>query len=284
MDILSTAIRRIFVRNTDNTISNLTRNSLIGLTEYNPIKPSLRRLIFNVIIFSLLNYILIKIFLLIGFIVLAFATPFFFLGTIIKPLFSKFIYGRQQESINQIDRRYKTGTRTVGYRFGKDKTIKIDFSKKEILFSRLEGILKLLLGLFFIYLVYSEFNSTEYKINKIQNETLLKYFKVNDTILSVRKEIDVCIKIKEKISKYKKDYSNISFKKVFVNNSKELGIFINIDSFAGYGETYIAFKPFIQKDTLFKFDDTQKRFDDKLYIKSSDITITPYNFEKQQIH
>ena len=145
MNILTSAIRRILVRNTDKVISTTGRNMLIGMGDYSPNLPSVKRLIVKILLFSLIFFCIIKFFLIIGAPMLAEVTPLFFIGNIITLFVKKNIFGRQQVPIELADRRYKSGTRTVGYKFIKDAANKINFTPAQIKLSKMEGILKTIL-------------------------------------------------------------------------------------------------------------------------------------------
>jgi hypothetical protein len=281
MSFFSTVFRRIFVRTADKAISTHGRNILIGLGDYNPSLPTIKRLIINVAIFSIANFVLIKLFLLFGLIVLAFITPLFFLKTILTPLISKHIYNRKQQAIAVNDRRYSSGYRTVGYKFIKDKSEKIDFTTNQIKVSRLEGLVKLCLALFFIFFVYSKINSKEYKASKLTENEVKELLRPNDILISKNSEALVYIKVKsqtsgsyDKVKKY--DTTFITFEqgyKTFKLKDKELGMFLFIDSSSKYGEKFIALKPFERIDSITKLNSNQNRVDSTFYILLNDITI-----------
>lgn len=283
MDILKTAIRRILVRNTDKAISTSGRNILIELSEYSPSLPTVKRLIANVILFALINFLLIKFFILIGLPGLALITPLFFITTIITPLFRKHIFGRQQTAIAVADRRYKTGTRTVGYKFIKDKANKIDYTQSEIKLSRIEGLIKVLLFISLTLMTLHSMNSSEYKVKQLNTGDIPRLLKPNDTLMAklVFSSTVVYIKVKEKLG-HSKDYDYISFQEVYNDTAKQLGYFAKLDSIKRYDkfELYFAYNPFHKKDTTFTLSDKQKRFDTLFYIKSDDGTITSSNLPK----
>lgn len=166
MDILKSATKRILVRNADKIISTTGNNLLVGMSDYSPRLPTVKKIIVNVLCFIALNLLLIKIFMLIGFILLAYVTPLFFIGRIIRPLFFKHIYRQKQEAILVADRRYQSGTRTTGYKFVKDKTKRYDFSQEEIKLSRIEGGIKLIIAVLLTVWVNNYYSQPHWNLLK----------------------------------------------------------------------------------------------------------------------
>jgi len=279
MNILRQVIRRILVRNVDNAVSTIGRNLLVEITEYSPNLPSIKRLIFNLLSVTFINYLLINLFIVLDLVGLALLTPLFFISTIIRPIFRNRIYGRKQVGIEVTDRRYKTGTKTVGYKFTKDKDVIIEFTQTQKKISKVEGILKLLAFIALATIPYKKINSKEFKVKLLKTEEILSKFELGDTLIANQKysSTNVFIKVKEK-KKYSKGY-DISFEEVYTDSSKYLGLFVKLDSITDgtINKKYISYIPFHKKEFDKKLIESQKRIDTLFYINCEDGTITESN-------
>lgn len=285
MSILKTVFRRILIRQADNAISTSGRNFLISLEDYNPSFPSIKRLVKRVLIFTILNFLLIKLFLLFRLTTMAYLTPLLFIWTILSPFITKHIYNRKQQAITVKDRRNSSGYRTVAYKFVKDKSDKIYFSDSQLQIARIEGILKLCLAALLIFFVYSQANSNEFKVQNLTEYEIGNLATTDDTLIAKNSKTLAYVKVKmelsnnkDKIKKY--DTSFIPFESNLITykfKSSQIGTFLFIDSSSHYSTKYVAIKPFDNINSNSTLQSNKTRIDSFFYVLLSDITIKTIN-------
>lgn len=289
MTILESAIRRILVRNLDRTISTVGRNAVYDMTDYKPSLPTIGRLISNVIWFAVLTFALSSIFAYFNIQFLAYITPLFFIGRIFRPFAYNHVYGQKQESVLVRDRRFRTGARTEGYRWVKDKDKKYDFSPEQIKISKSEGLIKLLIAGLVVFNVHLQMTSAEHRQDNLKEEEVLRLLQPGDTVFSKSSSVDVFVKVKETSyrTSYKQkrevSYQSFSYETAFIDSIKMLGLFIAKDT-AGVEylshNTYLSISPFNTKgwsftnhtDTIMEKQTT--RADTLFYIKLSDASVS----------
>jgi len=289
MSIFKSAVRRILVRNVDRTISTATRNAAYNAADYSPKLPSYSNLIKNSIWFAFLTFIIASFFIIADIHFLAYLSPLFFISRIIKPLFYDHIYGQKEEPVLVRDRRYKTGTRTQGYRLVKDINKRIDFTFEQIKISKREGIIKILLTILIIFYVHITLNSVSHRISKLSDNQVLELLKSGDTIYAKNKMTEIYIKLKDYSyfthkGKIEISHENYSFELAFKDTLKILGAFSALDSNKkDYSEdTYVSFHSFNSKGWTYneKTDNTSDhgviRADSLYYVNISNVTISPF--------
>ena len=289
MNILQTAIRRILVRNVDKTISTIGRNAAYDMADYKPSLPTVSRLITNVIWFGVLTYSLSSIFAFFNIQLLAYITPLFFIGRIFRPLAYNHVYGQKQEPVLVRDRRFRSGARTEGYRWVKDKDKKYDFTPEQIKISKSEGLIKLLIAGLIVFNVHSTVTSTDHRQSNLNKEEVLRLLQPGDTVFSKSSKVDILVKVKETSyrtgykGKREVSYETVSYKTAFADSLKILGLFIAKDTtktgLSYY--TYLSISSFNANGWLFtNHTDTIMnkeitRADSLFYIELSDATVSP---------
>ncbi len=236
MSLLESVFRRIIIRNADKAITG-TAKAIInsaGTQAYSEKAklPTIGKLIWNVFSFALLILILSSI--LLGFgTKLAYAIPFFFIWGVIRPLAYNYTYDYKQVPITKSDRRFKTGSKTVGYRSVKDKDAKINFTDSQIVISKAEGMLKLFIFLGCLLFIYQSTTTQKFELENMSYSNKVKALSTGDTLFTNSPKIEYYAKYKDEYSKFNRIVHGGN------DSVKIAGIFIKVDNTIDkYGNKY----------------------------------------------
>jgi hypothetical protein len=293
MTILERAIRRILVRNVDRTISTIGRNAAYDMTDYKPSFPSIGRLISNVIWFAILTFCISSVFAYFDIKLLAYITPIFFIGRIFRPLAYNHIYGQKQEPLLVRDRRFRSGARTEGYRWVKDKDKKYDFTPEQIKISKSEGLIKLVIAGLVIFNVHTTVTSAEHRQSNLSKEQVLGLLQPGDTVVAKYDKVEIFVKVKETSyrtgykGKREVSYESFSFEVAYTDSLKNVGLFIASDTSKASVSSiynYLAISPFHANDwsfnnridTSYSYNEKKiTRADTMFYVEFSNVTVSP---------
>lgn len=282
MSLLESVFRRIIIRNADKAITGTAKAIIASSgnqTHSEQAKlPTIGRLIWNIISFALLILILSSILLGIG-TKLAYAIPFLFIWRVIKPLAYNYTYDYKQVAITKSDRRFKTGSKTVGYRSVKDKNAKINYTDSQITISKVEGAIKLILFLLCLLFIYQSTTRIKFELENMSYSDKMKVLFAGDTLFTNSDKI-------EYYAKYKDEYSKINRIVHSGNDSVTVaGIFIKVDSTTDkYGnkyERYFEIKPLREPQYYDPILYNEKdRLNKNWFVDPSDVNVGEYKSKK----
>jgi hypothetical protein len=282
MSLLESVFRRIIIRNADKAITGTAKaiiNSAGTQTYTEKAKlPTIGSLIWNVISFTLWLVILSSILLAIG-TKLAYAIPFLFIWRVIRPLAYNYTYDYKPVAITKTDRRFRTGSKTIGYRYVKDKEAKINYTDSQILISKIEGVIKLALFLACLLFIYRSTTKIKFELENMSYADKVKVLVPGDTLYNNSIKIDY-------FGKYKDEYSKgIRITHSGNDSVRVAGIFIKVDSATDkYGnkyEKYFEVKPLREPQyydpILF---DEKDRLSKSWFVAPSDVNIGERKLKK----
>lgn len=282
MSLLESVFRRIIIRNADKAITGTAKaiiNSAGTQTYTKKAKlPTIGSLIWNVISFTLWTVILSSIFLGIG-TKLAYAIPFLFIWRVIRPLTYNYTYDYKPVAITKSDRRFSTGSKTIGYRYVKDKEAKINYTDSQIVISKTEGAIKLAVFLACLLFIYKSTTTIKFELENMSYTDKLKVLMPGDTLYTNSIKIDY-------LAKYKDEYTKgIRIAHSGNDSVKVAGIFIKVDSATDkYGnkyEKYFEVKPLREPQyydpILF---DEKDRLTKSWFVDPSDVNIGEHKIKK----
>lgn len=282
MSILESVFRRIIIRNVDKAITGTAKslvNSAGQTYSQQAVLPTVGRLIWNVFAFIVLVFGLSAILLGIG-TELAYVIPFLFIWRVIRPLTQNYTYDYKSVAITKSDRRYSSGSRTIGYKYVKDKDAKIIYTDGQTKISKIEGAFKLIVFIASLLFIYNTTSTPKFKVENMSYADKVKILKQGDTLFTNSPKIDF-------FARYKDDFRK---NEVIVESGKDsvsiAGVFIKVDSAADrYGkyERYFELKPIKEP----KYDDPilyepKDRVGKTWYVDPSDINVGQRKIKKSE--
>ncbi len=226
MSFLETVFRRILIRNADKAITGTAKavfNS-VGNQSYSAKAklPTVGNLVWNVISFALIVFLFASILLAFG-TKFAYVAPFLLIWRIVRPLAYNYTYDYKSVSITKADRRYKTGSRTVGYRYVKDKEVRIDYNESQIRISKIEGFIKLAILIACLVYIYKTTSTLKFELENMSYSEKINLLTPGDTLFTNSPEIYYYAKYKDEFRGTRIEHSG--------NDSVSIaGIYIRTDS------------------------------------------------------